>query len=223
MVALEQRFYSEPIQFPAASSMLILLVRRITIKAIPVGKVVDLQAPCVQMLILRILVCSWVRRGLMTKLLAGPHCLISTLCACGGMLYLVFAARWALSWAEVGIIEHDYSLRMGCGIAARAGAARGWHGQLSIDFSHRWLLIHWQVLDMLVNEVVERYHLTEDREEELRLDGSELAHFLDSHNTADLQNGGYNANQEGNSEEDHCENQLCFLLSEVWLPSSYLV
>ena len=76
---------------------------------------------------------------------------------------------------------------------------------------------------MLENKVEQRQHFAENRKKELPLDGLELTHFIESHDLGDLQNRGYHANQESYSEENHCENQLCLLLSEVRLPSSYLI
>ena len=76
---------------------------------------------------------------------------------------------------------------------------------------------------MLENKVEQRQHFAENRKKELPLDGLKLTHFIESHDLGDLQNRGYHANQESYSEENHCENQLCLLLSEVRLPSSYLI
>ena len=76
---------------------------------------------------------------------------------------------------------------------------------------------------MLICEVEQRDHLTENREEKFPLDGLKLAHIIDGHNVGELQNRGYGANQERYSEEYHCENQLCLLLSEVRLPPPNLV
>ena len=104
---------------------------------------------------------------------------------------------------------------MRCGRAARALVSGGGYGQLLRDLIHCKLLLPSKVLDMLVYEVEQRYHFTENCEKELPLNGLELAHFSDSHDLGNLQNRGYHANQEGYSKENHCENQLCLLLSEV--------